>query len=862
MNPSDIERPLREHAGSLRRLAHALVADPHLAEDLSQETALRALQRPPQAPRSWLQWLKTVTRNAAFKEHRSRTRRQARETQSLGIAHRESPSAAAVAARREMLRGVTDAMLALDEPYQTTLLLRYFEGRSPTEIAQATGVSLATVKSRIARGLALLRGKLARNVGKDWRAGLVAGFGLSSAATAASTTAGAAGAVVSTVGAGGAAVSSMVLLQGATLVSTPKLVAAAGGLVACGLLVFSFTDPQSGPAGSPEIVEPPAVQAAVARAEGPVDLDRREMLVAAPDAVEQPVVEGVDHPFAFEVACLVEDHFGLPAEHREIYAALPDSEFNLLATTDSEGRAQFAFRGKRQAVELLVAVKDHASGHVFQRVRAVAGHESEIAFSVPNRGAVPQEFWSVTRVDAPESAASGCPRNKPAAMACSTCHIPASKDFLEGALEPAQGLHPFASLRDRWSAPENTRGIHFEVSLPRQAATITGWSTRSGIARFLEVSDVFEVQLETPTEDRAQRGVVRSPRGDPAHGAVVLRLQPDGKFIDSAVTGEDGGYAFEEASADPVMLHATRDGVGRSVVSLVADARQQDFILEAGAVVEGQVLDTDGIPIQCALVLYEVFKPARSFRVSSDASGRFRFTNLPGGQGRVLVWDADAMNPLPAAMVPGVYPNGGAVVVQLDKSVLGKSGLRFTGIEQPMPVEDLEVRIIQESSGYGAIAKATPKAHVFELAELPIGMYSVRYGSRLHGWHDAGRVFVDGTGVHDVSLQAFRAPGRLQFLTEGDSAFAMSQNASAESQAGVLSRLLWIRSPDPSFQLAAYREHDLMDLQLTPSGGGLIGSPSEVAAGNYLCLWKRKGGGVTTVRFSVRSGELTVVDVP
>jgi hypothetical protein len=50
-------------------------------------------------------------------------------------------------------------LLALDEPYQTAIFLRYFEDLPPRAICRRTGANLATVKSRLQRGLVLLRAR-------------------------------------------------------------------------------------------------------------------------------------------------------------------------------------------------------------------------------------------------------------------------------------------------------------------------------------------------------------------------------------------------------------------------------------------------------------------------------------------------------------------------------------------------------------------------------------------------------------------------------------------------------------------------------------------------------------------------------
>lgn len=71
-----------EHAAALWRYTLGLVRDPGRAEDIVQETLLRAWQRPnvlDQSTTSARAWLFTVARNLAVDEHRSaRNRREFR----------------------------------------------------------------------------------------------------------------------------------------------------------------------------------------------------------------------------------------------------------------------------------------------------------------------------------------------------------------------------------------------------------------------------------------------------------------------------------------------------------------------------------------------------------------------------------------------------------------------------------------------------------------------------------------------------------------------------------------------------------------------------------------------------------------
>ena len=81
---SDTPIPLHEilsHADWLRRLVHDLVRDPGRADDVLQETWLRAVERPPARGGSLRGWLARVARNAsidAFRQDRQRTARERR----------------------------------------------------------------------------------------------------------------------------------------------------------------------------------------------------------------------------------------------------------------------------------------------------------------------------------------------------------------------------------------------------------------------------------------------------------------------------------------------------------------------------------------------------------------------------------------------------------------------------------------------------------------------------------------------------------------------------------------------------------------------------------------------------------------
>ena len=65
-----------------------------------------------------------------------------------------------VVERAETHRRLVELVNALEEPFRTTLLLRYFDALSPLEIAERLDVPEATVRSRLRRGIGRLRERL------------------------------------------------------------------------------------------------------------------------------------------------------------------------------------------------------------------------------------------------------------------------------------------------------------------------------------------------------------------------------------------------------------------------------------------------------------------------------------------------------------------------------------------------------------------------------------------------------------------------------------------------------------------------------------------------------------------------------
>ncbi len=150
--------PLLAHLGWIRALARELVRDPELAEDVAQETCVAALQGRPRDARKLRGWLASVLRNAVRQRLRAEGRRRVREEASARPEAR--PATADLVLEAAAQREVVARVLELDEPYRTTVLLRWFRDMPPRAIARAQGVSVNTVQSRLSRAHEKLRARL------------------------------------------------------------------------------------------------------------------------------------------------------------------------------------------------------------------------------------------------------------------------------------------------------------------------------------------------------------------------------------------------------------------------------------------------------------------------------------------------------------------------------------------------------------------------------------------------------------------------------------------------------------------------------------------------------------------------------
>jgi RNA polymerase sigma-70 factor (ECF subfamily) len=156
---------VESHYASLYRYALRLSGSQADAEDLTQETFLRAQNKLRQLrqPEQVRAWLFSILRNAYLQ----RLRRSDLEASVSLEAIEEpcEPDSEMPGPLPEWDPGqVQKAVSELPEAYRTVLLLYYFEELTYREIAEVLAVPMGTVMSRLARARAYLRGKLTRQL--------------------------------------------------------------------------------------------------------------------------------------------------------------------------------------------------------------------------------------------------------------------------------------------------------------------------------------------------------------------------------------------------------------------------------------------------------------------------------------------------------------------------------------------------------------------------------------------------------------------------------------------------------------------------------------------------------------------------
>jgi len=150
---NDFRHSVETMIPALRRYARALARDSDIADDLVQDTLVRALRSEKLFLGGDLRaWLYTILTNL----NRNRRRSLARQPTMMELHDTAADASGTEAEGRDISR----ALATLAEDQRAVLLLVVLEGLSYRDVADIQGVPIGTVMSRLARARAQVRAVL------------------------------------------------------------------------------------------------------------------------------------------------------------------------------------------------------------------------------------------------------------------------------------------------------------------------------------------------------------------------------------------------------------------------------------------------------------------------------------------------------------------------------------------------------------------------------------------------------------------------------------------------------------------------------------------------------------------------------
>lgn len=656
---------LLAHAGFVRAIARSLVTDENRVDDIVQETWLAALKSPPRHRRSIRAWLATIALNVTRSSARSDTRRSKREVR---VAKPESlPSTAELVDGRSMIRLVVDAVDHLDEPYASTVILRYYEDLSPSEIAERQGVPVETVRTRLKRANQRIRTYLDGKFDGDRNAwclallpfvrggvptGVATGSGSAAAGSAASTTMlggllaklGVSLAIVLLLWVGyreltpsDTRVDQAVATQAFASASDASRARAAQGVAPAGRV------PMPGDEDVVAIETPGSLEVVVTWSDGGPAAGVRAAVGGA------DLVESLGVPFDYEtddagrfvagdlpvgMAIVHFDRiagFGhaeiIPGERTRLAIEIPPGATLVGRVTDRSGapvaEAEIYFSRQPWDPGSVLARTDERGEY---RARAVSvggyiGARADGHLPAPSRN-VPGRILRELRFDYTLDAASGTiagivldDTGEPVAGA--KVGMRALRDDETERLQDGTQVFAPPPLRidsgDDGAFAYTGFGADERVLVTVSTDDFERWVGEVRIDAASKRSDLV-VRLSKGT---TLEGVVRDVTGAPVSGArMQVRVPGDGLFEELVtICDDDGRYRFDHLVTGEIEVRADGlDNRGMASTTLVIDGQDRltwSPVLDRGLLIEGRLIDEDGAP----LVNYEVYAGAPSLDV-------------------------------------------------------------------------------------------------------------------------------------------------------------------------------------------------------------------------------------------------------
>lgn len=167
MDAREIERCIDEFGTDIYRFCFKLCMNKDDAEDLYQQTFLKALEH--ELPLDWEQNPKALFFSVSYKLWKSNQRKTARRNRIAPLSHLDGETEVILRSgedmeegvlRRELIGKVSEIIQTLPEKIRIPLILFYLSGYSVEQVAKILKKPSGTVKSRLYKGRKIIKERL------------------------------------------------------------------------------------------------------------------------------------------------------------------------------------------------------------------------------------------------------------------------------------------------------------------------------------------------------------------------------------------------------------------------------------------------------------------------------------------------------------------------------------------------------------------------------------------------------------------------------------------------------------------------------------------------------------------------------
>lgn len=872
--PTDPAEALLVHDAFVRALARSLLADRHAAEDVAQDTWLAALRRGAAAA-EMPRWLAGVVRKRASKHLRTQERRARRERDAAR--NEGMPSGEEILEREAVRTQVVQAVLALEDPYRESVLLRFFEGLSPRAIAALQGVPVETVRTRLKRALELLRVRLDREHGggrEAWSAALVpwaypgsAGLGAAGLALPAQLALGAGGLVL---------IALLVLraLDDAPVAPLANAPASATGVTPTLVPLGTGRSPRT-PVRDELAPEPPAriaaktgalrasvrwsdgtpaagIQARLesGRVESPYFRARRgatdvQGVLSLAALLPGPATLVLDRAFwqrveieagaeatleltlprGFDVEGLVVDRTGMPVGGAELWLSDMNAfTGSFVGTTGADGR--FELRSCRRGQELGAFARGHAPA-LLTSLGDEEGARVSVRLVLLGPGG---EVTGRVRGPAGEPVAD-------AQVLVGSEEQEFRRVFVPGEGELAGTVAPARLVRT------DTEGRFQALGVPPGRVPLAVRAEGYAVSRseiVLDASGPAAVEVMLEREARV-RGRVLDEHGAPVPNAWLGLRGRHGVLDPTCTSAADGAYVLAGLAPGQNTLHARKSGGGSAQATFElgeGEERGWDAVVGLGLTLAGLVLDEGGAPLAGWNI--DVAGELRSENPSygsarTDAEGRFLVKSLADGPYRLTL--EAPRSPFAVLELGGLRAGGAECVIRVPTdrrpSVRVRGTVADTGGVVP---ENLALELAGSNIGLPCEVDATGR---FELGPLVPGSYVLRVRAQGHVEHVLGPHRLAPEEIWDLGRVVLEPAGSLVVRALRPEGAALAA---------------W-------FRVRRVGDDGSFDLGPVEAEGGSW-RRAALAPGRYALEVAGNGVASARVPFELRAGEERVLDIP